>query len=174
MIDALGSVSEFSIGLAGFSGVAAALLQRNRSLQEIDRLRVTINVVVSLTPGIWALVLIALLEMGVPVERAVRWASVGFLTTHLGWIAVTQWMLSKLPDETIVCGGHNYTAENHQFALTIEPDNKNIKECLDETLQLEKQGKPFVTNIAKEKETNIFLLGGADGFSELRKRKDCF
>jgi hypothetical protein len=99
MIDALGSVSEFSIGLAGFSGVAAALLQRNRSLQEIDRLRVTINVVVSLTPGIWALVLIALLEMGVPVERAVRWASVGFLTTHLGWIAMTQWMRSKLPDE---------------------------------------------------------------------------
>lgn len=99
MIDALGSISEFSIGLAGFSGVAAALLQRNRSLKEIDRLRVTINVVIALTPGIWALVLMALLEMKVPLEPAVRWVSVGFLTTHLGWIGLTQWMRSKLPDE---------------------------------------------------------------------------
>lgn len=82
--------------------------------------------------------------------------------------------LSSLPGETVVCGGHNYTAENYQFALTIDPQNKPIEACLDETLQLEKQGKPFVTDIAKEKETNIFLLGGAQNFTRLRKLKNAF
>jgi hydroxyacylglutathione hydrolase len=82
--------------------------------------------------------------------------------------------LSSLPGETVVCGGHNYTAENYQFALTIEPQNKPIEACLNETLQLEKQGKPFVTNIAKEKKTNIFLLGGAQDFAKLRKLKNGF
>lgn len=82
--------------------------------------------------------------------------------------------LSSLPDETIVYSGHNYTAENYQFALTVEPHNKLIQACLEETLRLKKQGRPFVTNIAKEKETNIFLLSGAEAFAELRKNKDVF
>ena len=82
--------------------------------------------------------------------------------------------LSSLPGETVVCGGHNYTVENYQFALTVDPDNKLIEACLSETLQFEKQGKPFVTNIEKEKQTNIFLLSGVQRFAELRKHKDTF
>ncbi|MCK5565908.1 MAG: hydroxyacylglutathione hydrolase [Planctomycetes bacterium] len=82
--------------------------------------------------------------------------------------------LSSLPDETIVYSGHNYTAENYRFASTVEPQNKLIEACLEETLRLEKHGKPFVTNIEKEKQTNIFLLGGAEDFAKLRKNKDTF
>jgi len=99
MNDVLGSISEFSIGLAGFSGVAAALLQRNGSLREIDRLRVTINVVVALTPGIWALAFLALAEMGVALQSVVRWISVGFLVSHIGWVLWAVRGRSQLPEE---------------------------------------------------------------------------
>jgi len=99
MNDVLGSISEFSIGLAGFSGVVAALLQRNQDLKEIDRLRVTINVVVALTPGIWALVFLALIEMEASFESVVRWISTGVLVSSLGLVALTRRMRGQLPEE---------------------------------------------------------------------------
>ena len=68
----------------------------------------------------------------------------------------------------------DYTADNYQFALTVEPGNKLIKASLDEALQCESQSKLYVTDIAKEKQTNIFLRSDAQAFSKLRKRKDSF
>lgn len=40
--------------------------------------------------------------------------------------------LSKLPSETLVYCGHEYTLSNLKFALTIEPDNPHLqkKVCL--------------------------------------------
>lgn len=87
--------------------------------------------------------------------------------------------LAALPDDTLVYCGHNYTAENYEFALTIEPDN-----------QVARQDKPSVpSTMGREKTTNIFLhaedpaikaaLGMAEArpeevFAELRRRKNLF
>jgi hydroxyacylglutathione hydrolase len=98
--------------------------------------------------------------------------------------------ISALPDTTLIYGGHDYTKENYQFALTIEPGNQEIKQHLS---QMRHPGfpekEPLPTTLAQEKRTNIFLrsscpeiksnLGKTQSepaaiFAELRARKDRF
>jgi len=48
LVETLSTISEFSIWLAGFSGVAAAVMQRSGSVSELDRMRITFNIGTSL------------------------------------------------------------------------------------------------------------------------------
>jgi hydroxyacylglutathione hydrolase len=98
--------------------------------------------------------------------------------------------LASLPDDTFVYCGHDYTLENYEFALTIEPDNKDAGQRLKEIKQTIKTGGFTVpSTILQEKTTNIFLrsdtdavknalrmpnAGAVDVFAELRRRKDVF
>ena len=98
--------------------------------------------------------------------------------------------LASLPDDTRVYCGHDYTVENYEFALSIEPDNETVKKRLDAIRQMSKQGGLSVpSSISQEKMTNVFLradsselksaLGmrnapAAEVFAELRRRKDRF
>ncbi|MBN2133255.1 MAG: hydroxyacylglutathione hydrolase [Sedimentisphaerales bacterium] len=98
--------------------------------------------------------------------------------------------LAALPDETRVCCGHDYTLENYEFALTIDPDNEAFQERLAELQKAVEYGQLTVpSTIAQEKATNIFLLAGsprikaalgmsdaepAEVFAELRRRKNRF
>ncbi|MHC4214919.1 MAG: hydroxyacylglutathione hydrolase, partial [Planctomycetota bacterium] len=62
--------------------------------------------------------------------------------------------LADLPNDTLVYCGHDYTIENYEFALTIEPANPIFKQRLDEV----KGGDLSVpSTIGQEKQTNIFL-----------------
>jgi hydroxyacylglutathione hydrolase len=98
--------------------------------------------------------------------------------------------LASLPDDTLVYCGHDYTLENYEFALTIEPNNKAVKQRLQEIKETIKAGGFTVpSTILQEKTTNIFLrsdtneiktalkmpnAGAVDVFAELRRRKDIF
>jgi hydroxyacylglutathione hydrolase len=98
--------------------------------------------------------------------------------------------LAKLPGDTVVYCGHEYTESNARFALTIEPGNGMLKERAEHVIALRGEGKPTVpTTIALELATNPFLraehpalsaaLGFADAdpaqvFGEIRTRKDKF
>lgn len=98
--------------------------------------------------------------------------------------------LVSLPDDTLIYPGHDYTVENYEFALTIEPDNEAIKTRLQQLRQIVDQGGQTVpSTILQEKITNPFLRadtseikaslnmsGGKteDVFAELRRRKDIF
>jgi hydroxyacylglutathione hydrolase len=64
--------------------------------------------------------------------------------------------LAALPDKTLVYPGHDYTIDNYQFALTIEPDNEVVKKRL---LELEAKGSlsSIPSTIGLEKQTNPFL-----------------
>lgn len=100
------------------------------------------------------------------------------------WRSLTT--LATLPDDTLVYCGHDYTAENYEFALTIEPDNQLVQQRFLEV----RQGGPSVpSTIAREKAANIFLratepavkaaLGMTESepeqvFAELRQRKNLF
>ena len=108
--------------------------------------------------------------------------------------AKTMWnslkKLAALPDETLVYPGHDYTEENYEFALTIEPENKTIQKLLEDIRKKQRQGKPAVpSTVAWEKQTNVFLRSNspeikaainmpetsdAETFAELRKRKNIF
>ncbi len=98
--------------------------------------------------------------------------------------------LAALPGETAVYCGHEYTAANAKFALTIEPDNGLLVDRAEKFAPLRASGKPTVpTTIHLELATNPFQraeqstvqaavgMAGADPasvFAEIRGRKDRF
>jgi len=98
--------------------------------------------------------------------------------------------LRGLPDDTLVYCGHEYTAANVRFALSVDQKNAALKQ---RAAQVERQiaaGEPTVpTTIGDEKKANPFLradapdlAGGigmtgkpaAEVFAEVRGRKDRF
>jgi hydroxyacylglutathione hydrolase len=98
--------------------------------------------------------------------------------------------LRNLPDDTRLYCGHEYTAANVRFALSIEPDNAALRARADEVTNLIGQGKPTIpTTIAQEKTYNPFLradipavaagigmkdASAAQVFATIRGRKDRF
>lgn len=98
--------------------------------------------------------------------------------------------LAALPPETTVYSGHEYTATNAKFALSVDPDNEALQERAQEIEKLRAKGKPTVpSQLDVELATNPFLrandpalaahLGMQDAdpaevFAEIRTRKDNF
>ncbi len=98
--------------------------------------------------------------------------------------------LAALPPETLVFPGHEYTANNARFALTIEPDNAALKTRAAAVEKARAAGRPTVpSRLSEELATNPFLranlpavkaaLGMAECtdvevFAEIRRRKDAF
>lgn len=66
--------------------------------------------------------------------------------------------LAKLPPETMIYCGHEYTQSNARFALTIEPDNAALQSRATEVDKLIAAGKPTCpTRLGDELEFNPFL-----------------
>lgn len=98
--------------------------------------------------------------------------------------------LRALPDDMAFHCGHEYTQANITFALTIEPDNPDLKARAKEVEALRAAGKPTLpSTIGAEKKTNCFLradnpsvaaavgLAGksaSEVFAEIRTRKNKF
>lgn len=98
--------------------------------------------------------------------------------------------LAKLPPETLICSGHEYTATNMRFALALEPGNPDLIFRADRINAARSQGLATVpSRLADEINTNPFLrahtdavktsLGtpdatDAEAFADLRARKDNF
>ena len=64
--------------------------------------------------------------------------------------------LGQLPDHTLIYPGHDYIANNLEFTLDREPDNKRAAELLG---QVDKQDpdQAMVSTLALEKEINTFF-----------------
>jgi hydroxyacylglutathione hydrolase len=98
--------------------------------------------------------------------------------------------LAKLPPETELYCGHEYTNNNCRFALTVEPENAALQLRAAQVATLAEEGKPALpTTIKQELATNPFLRPsspaiqkrlGMEGlplyeiFGEIRRRKDRF
>lgn len=66
--------------------------------------------------------------------------------------------LGKLPPDTLVYCGHEYTLSNYRFALSIDPSNTRLREESAKAEQLRAAGSPTVpSTIEKELATNPFL-----------------
>ena len=66
--------------------------------------------------------------------------------------------LSKLPDDTFVCSGHEYTEKNADFAITIDPKNQELIDRVQFTKEIRSKGLPTVpSRMGEEKKTNPFL-----------------
>src|SRR3954447_24859891 len=96
--------------------------------------------------------------------------------------------LRALPDDFKLYCGHEYTAANVKFALTVEPDNAALKARAEEVTRLRAANKPTIpTLLGEEKKANVFLRAdepavaaslrmkgrsAAEVFGELRERKN--
>ena len=83
---------------------------------------------------------------------------------------------AALPDDTLVCCGHEYTAANARFALHADPANAALRARAAEIDRLRAAGKPTLpSRLADEKLENPFLRApDVAAFADLRKRKDTF
>ncbi len=83
---------------------------------------------------------------------------------------------SDLPDDTLVCAGHEYTASNAKFALTIEPENEALQARAQEIETLRSRNQPTLpVKLGQERATNPFLRAkDPEEFARLRTAKDNF
>jgi hydroxyacylglutathione hydrolase len=66
--------------------------------------------------------------------------------------------IMQLPRDTEIYCGHEYTAANARFALTVDPENLALQNRAKEVDQLRAQGRPTLpTRLDRELETNPFL-----------------
>ncbi|HQT38535.1 MAG TPA: hydroxyacylglutathione hydrolase [Acidocella sp.] len=81
-----------------------------------------------------------------------------------------------LPDATLVCAGHEYTASNAKFALAQDPRNQALQARAAEITALRAAGQPTLpVTLGQERATNPFLRAEtAQAFATLRKAKDNF
>lgn len=98
--------------------------------------------------------------------------------------------LMSLPEDTQICSGHEYTAANAKFALTVDPENPALILRAKDIAAVRAKGQPTVpSKLSTEINTNPFLrpadpairatLGMQDAtdtevFTEIRARKDKF
>ena len=63
-----------------------------------------------------------------------------------------------LPDETLVCCGHEYTQANAKFALHADPGNQALQARAKEVERLRAAGKPTIpSRLGEERAANPFL-----------------
>ncbi len=84
--------------------------------------------------------------------------------------------LSALPDNTLVCCGHEYTESNARFALTVEPGNAALMARSQEASAQRAAGKFTVpTTMAQEKAANPFVRAlDVATLAKIRTAKDNF
>ena len=104
------------------------------------------------------------------------------------WASLSK--LMRLPGDTRVYCGHEYTEANGRFALTVEPGNQDLQSRMTEVRRLRAAGAcTLPSTIALEMKTNPFLRAASaeirrnvgrenapdvDVFAETRARKDVF
>src|SRR5262249_2792407 len=77
-------------------------------------------------------------------------------TPEMMWASLLK--LRALPDDTRLYCGHEYTEANIRFALTIEPDNKELRARAEEAKRQIAAGQPTIPTImGAEKRENVFL-----------------
>ncbi|MEE8482149.1 MAG: hydroxyacylglutathione hydrolase [Acidiferrobacterales bacterium] len=102
--------------------------------------------------------------------------------------------IAALPNDTRVYCAHEYTAANLRFAMTIDPENEDVKHYAQQVNDLRHSGQPTLpSTLALEKDINPFLRTGTNAikraaekhsrsqledevavFAEVRRWKDSF
>ena len=84
--------------------------------------------------------------------------------------------LAVLPDDALVCCGHEYTASNARYALTVEPDNQALQAMAADITAKRARGEPTIpSRLGDEKAANPFLRAqSVDELAKIRKGKDSF
>lgn len=68
----------------------------------------------------------------------------------------TTYLMNSLPPETLLYPGHDYRRRNLEFALSVEPDNRQIQESISNLKGILTENLPAAT-LAEEKQVNPFF-----------------
>ncbi len=84
--------------------------------------------------------------------------------------------LAALPDDTLVCCGHEYTESNAKFALSVDPGNQALIARAAEVQTLRAAGQSTIpSRLGEEKRANPFLLAkDVAALADVRGKKDRF
>ena len=84
--------------------------------------------------------------------------------------------IKKLPKDTKIYCGHEYTLKNSDFCISEDPNNLKLKEKIIEINEKIKNNLPTIPSILNDElECNIFLKANdIESFSKLRDLKDNF
>ncbi|MDA9146913.1 hydroxyacylglutathione hydrolase [bacterium] len=84
--------------------------------------------------------------------------------------------IKKLPEDTKIYCGHEYTLQNSKFCIKHDPQNQDLQKKITKINEKLKKNVPTIPSILKdEKECNIFLRAkNVESFSKLRDLKDNF
>ncbi|MFN3273896.1 MAG: hydroxyacylglutathione hydrolase [Paracoccus sp. (in: a-proteobacteria)] len=93
--------------------------------------------------------------------------------------------LTALPDETLICSGHDYCTANGAFALSVDPDNAALRDrleaiaearepCAPATLAVERATNPFLRIEALRDQLELSDAPASTVFARLRAMKDSF
>ncbi|WP_380053634.1 hydroxyacylglutathione hydrolase [Falsihalocynthiibacter sp. SS001] len=78
-----------------------------------------------------------------------------------------------MPDSTLVCSGHEYTAHNARFAVTVDPKNPALLQRVTEVNEAVNAGLPTVpSTLGQERATNPFLRSHSQGIREALGKPD--
>jgi len=79
--------------------------------------------------------------------------------------------LASLSPNSLVCCAHEYTEDNIQFALSIEPNNQALIERYNSVSLRRKEGYSVVpSHLQEELDTNPFLRASSE--LEFKKRRE--
>ena len=84
--------------------------------------------------------------------------------------------IKKLPQDTKIYCGHEYTLQNSKFCIKQDPENLNLQNKIAKIKKNIENNVPTVPSTLKdEKECNVFLRAkNVESFSKLRDLKDNF
>ena len=84
--------------------------------------------------------------------------------------------IKKLPEDTKIYCGHEYTLQNSEFCIKHDPENINLKNKIKEVKNNLQNSLPTIPSTLKDEiECNIFLRAkNVESFSKLRDLKDNF
>ena len=92
-------------------------------------------------------------------------------TPELFWQSLSK--IKKLPEDTTIYCGHEYTLSNVKFALSIHPENQDLHKYALWTEHQEKEHRPTIpTKLIDQLKCNPFLQCDSPHFQELYKSTD--
>ena len=92
-------------------------------------------------------------------------------TPELFWQSLSK--IKKLPEDTTIYCGHEYTLSNVKFALSIHPENQDLQKYALWTEHQEKEHRPTIpAKLIDQIKCNPFLQCDSPHFQELYKSTD--
>ena len=117
--DLLSTITEFSIGLAGFSGVIGVFIHGSGGWLEVDRFRITNLLVMSLTPGFLAFLTLGLIQV-MDQDSAIRVSAAVFALTIVVLLIVLPRARTKVPEQDQhLVGLHIFVPMSATFVLAL-------------------------------------------------------